>query len=83
MSYGHIVIDNVIPIPSMFIFPLRLLEVTQSADTEAFFVEKRLGCASVTVGAYFESAFFHSILVALNENLALPCEASSQTFFFI
>ena len=38
-SYGHIVIHSVIPIPSfpsMFYFPLRLLEVTQSADTEAF-----------------------------------------------
>ena len=36
----------------------------------------------MTIGAHFESAFFHSILVALNENLALPSEASSQTVFF-
>ena len=37
--------------------------------------------SSGSFGAHFESVFY-SILVALNENLALPCEASSQTVFF-
>ena len=80
-SYGHIVIDSVIPIPSMFLFPLRLLEVTQSADTEAF-LWKDIGIWQCDSWSIFRKCFFTSFWWLWMK--IWPCHVKPQArrFFF-
>ena len=79
-SYGHIVIDSVSPIPSIF-FPSEVAGSHTIRWHGGFFVERHWDMRVWQLERNL-NVFFYSILLALNENLALPCEASSQTVCF-